>query len=326
MQKVVTHNYIPASSLHACPQSIILTINLSFTSQNTLTLTRSTTFLQRATNAVRLSFNRPNPGILEIRGTSYRQDFLATKGYPLTSTQDLHTMPRLSSSTPSSFSITGLFKKNAKAGSKEDHEEVVIYPGGGSGVSRSRKTNRRRAPPRPVAIRNSSLYGTSSSSSFYNQSSYIDSNNDLYNLEANPSVYFPAPPPRLSLAWDKRHTDIWDDLFDWAETYQASSIGATSSASSSTASRPASRATGGRPRLTCQTQLDLTSAGELKEAKKKRRLSGLFTLGKLALKSEIWSKVRTRLSILSSVFPRQNPIWLCFDKLPSPLSKDVGIT
>lgn len=213
-------------------------------------------------------------------------------------------MPLLSSSSSSSFSLATIFKKekkDKKEAKKQGKDRAAVTSGGG----RVKRSSRVGAPPPVVSARESSLYkGHVAVSDFtqqhHHQQHHYDTYNDtLYNLEANPSAFFPTPPPRLSLQWDKRHTDIWDDLFDWAETYKSSSV--YSSASSSATSHSTSQ----RSRLTCQTQLDLSSTGELAE-KKKKRLSGLFSLGRLGLRSEIWSKVSgVALAVLSSLCARE---------------------
>ena len=87
----------------------------------------------------------------------------------------------------------------------------------------------------------------------------------LYNLQENPSLFFPTPPPRLT--FDNRHTEIWQDLFHHAET--CSSVYDTTR------------------RATCSS-LDLIDGGE------KKGFKGLLGLKRIGMRSEIWSSVSSK--------------------------------
>lgn len=139
----------------------------------------------------------------------------------------------------------------------------------------SRRSGKLRTPP-VIAERDSSLYRIrvldltattySSSSSF----SSCDTPTSTYHPNDDEGLYFPALPSRLSLVFDRRHTEVWDDLFDWAEIY-----------------RPEHNEV-----LTCQSQIDLRLPDNQSRRSSRPSFTGRTGLG---AQSEIWSKVSKHL-------------------------------
>jgi len=145
-------------------------------------------------------------------------------------------------------------------------------------VSTPPSSARTKTPPK-IAERDSSLYRSrvsDLSATTYGSSSSLascDTPLSIYRIHDTAELYFPAPPSRLSLSFDRRHTDVWDDLFDWAEAYQPK-----------------------QEPLTCQSQIDFFETTNVPS----RRFSYLDWPRKASsgAQSEIWTKVSPSLHIL----------------------------
>jgi len=106
-----------------------------------------------------------------------------------------------------------------------------------------------------------------------------DHSSSLYHLQDNPSLYFPAPPPRLHLTFDTaRHSVVWDDLFDWAESYDLEEDDSPLS---------------GYCRFGYTSQVDLRATSEKRRSVRFAGSSslGLQGVGASGARSEIWTKV-----------------------------------
>lgn len=117
----------------------------------------------------------------------------------------------------------------------------------------------------------------------------------LYHLQDNPSLFFPAPPPRLHLTFDTaRHSVVWDDLFDWAESYDLEEDDSPLN---------------GYCRFGYTSQVDLRATSDKRRSVRFAGSSslGLQGLGASGAKSEIWTKVsltRERGSVVCCVWGR----------------------
>lgn len=177
-------------------------------------------------------------------------------------------------------------------------------------LRRSNATKRRTAPI--VAARESSLYRAETSAYRSVSDGFTASHptDPLYHLQENPSLFFPSPPPRLSVHWDHRHTDIWDDLFDYAETCRPGWNRSDPYDQPSHRTEPAA--------FTCYSQLDLSETAREKRTGLKESVLGLK--GRF-MRSEIWSsKVSNPLFIpFYSSHPRSLDSPLCHDPIPRPV-------
>ena len=90
--------------------------------------------------------------------------------------------------------------------------------------SASQKRGKKPRSRPKIAERDSSLYparvsdpSAAAPSSNPSPFPFRDTSTSINNLDHHAESHFPRPPPRFSLSLDRRHTDVWDDLFDWAD-------------------------------------------------------------------------------------------------------------